>query len=109
MEKKDSNTDYDFEMHWNNAYLKTPVDNLGWYEENPAPSLQLIGDCNLQEDALIFNAGAGASTLIECLLNDGFSNIIVNDISSSALIELKNSLTNHNHSNVEFILDDLTR
>ena len=78
------------------------------YEENPTPSLELIGSCNLSEDSKIFNAGAGASTLIECLLNDGFSNIIVNDISSSALIELKNSLTTHNHSNVEFILDDLT-
>jgi len=101
-------TDYNYEKHWNNAYGKTPISSLGWYEESPAPSLQLIGDCNLPNDALLFNAGVGASTLIECLLNDGFSNIIVNDISSSALIELKNSLTKHNHSNVEFILDDIT-
>jgi len=100
--------DYDFEKHWNNAYRKTPVDNLGWHEENPTPSIELIGRCGLQKDAIIFNAGAGASTLIENLLNKGYSNLVVNDISSSALIELKNNLTTNNHSNIEFILDDLT-
>ena len=107
MENKNE-LEYDFENHWNNAYRKTPLKSLGWYEESPMASLELIGDCNLEEDALIFNAGAGASTLIECLLNDGFKNIVVNDISSSALIELKNNLSIHNHSNVEFIVDDLT-
>lgn len=99
---------YDFERHWSDAYRKTPVKSLGWYEENPIPSLELIGSCNLPDDSLIFNAGAGASTLIECLLNDGFTNIAVNDISSSALLELRNSLSEHSHSNVEFIVDDLT-
>lgn len=101
-------SEYDFEKHWTNAYRKTPVTSLGWYEENPIKSLELIRECNLAEDAFIFNAGAGASNLIECLLNDGFTNIAVNDISASALVELQNSLSNHNHSNVEFIVDDLT-
>lgn len=105
---EDENTRYDFEKHWNNAYLKSPVTNLGWYEESPTPSLELIGQCNLPSNAVIFNAGAGASTLIECLLNDGFSNVIVNDISASALVELKNSLTTHLKSNIQFIVDDLT-
>lgn len=99
---------YDFESHWNNAYRKTPVRSLGWYEESPTASLELIGECNLPNDGFIFNAGAGASTLIECLLNDGFTDIVVNDISASALIELKNNLSTHNHSNVTFIVDDLT-
>lgn len=99
--------EYDFEKHWTNAYRKTPITNLGWYEENPAKSLELIGACNLAEDAFIFNAGAGASTLIECLLNDGFTNIAVNDISAPALLELKKNLSNQNQSNVEFIVDDL--
>lgn len=100
--------DYNFQKHWDNAYQKTPIVNLGWYEDIPEPSLTLINECNLPKDALIFNAGVGASTLIEALLNEGYSKIVVNDISSSALIELKNSLTKHQFSNVDFILDDLT-
>jgi len=108
MDSKEPQINYDFETHWNNAYQKTPVGNLGWYEENPEASLELIRACNLPKDSLIFNAGAGATTLIERLLLEGFTDIIVNDISSSALIELKNNLTQHNHSNVAFVLDDLT-
>jgi len=99
---------YDFEKHWNNAYQKSPITNLGWYEDNPKSSIELIEACNLPTDALIFNAGAGATTLIEQLLAKGYVNIIVNDIATAALIELKNNLSKHNHSNVQFIVDDLT-
>lgn len=98
---------YDYEKHWNNAYQKSPVSNLGWYEENPTPSIELISVCNLPNDALIFNAGAGATTLIEQLLSIGFTNIVVNDIAASALTELKNVLTNHKNSQLQFIVDDL--
>ncbi len=99
---------FGFEKHWNNAYQKTPTNNLGWYEENPTPSINLIEQCNLQKDALIFNAGAGTSTLIEQLLDKGYSNIIVNDIAASALTELNNNLSNHKNSQLNFIVDDLT-
>jgi len=99
---------YDYEKHWNDAYLKSPIHILGWYEETPSQSIELIEACNLSKDAVIFNAGAGATTLIEKLLDDGYSNIVVNDISSSALIELKNNLTSHSQSNVTFLVDDLT-
>ena len=102
-------SDYNFENHWNNAYKKTPVDSLGWYEENPMPSLELISECELPKDALLFNAGVGAATLIELLLDEGYRNIIVNDIASSALTELQNNLSHHKNSNIQFIVDDLTR
>ena len=101
-------SDYDFQKHWNNAYLKSPINNLGWYEENPIPSMELISACNLSEDALIFNAGAGASKLIELLFNKGYTNIVVNDIAASALTELKNNLSSHKNSHVQFMVDDLT-
>ena len=99
--------DYDYEKHWNNAYLKTPVSNLGWYEEDPIPSMNLIKKCKLPKNALIFNAGAGATTLIEHLLNEGYSNIVVNDIAVAALTELKTNLSDHKNSQLKFIVDDL--
>ncbi len=103
-----SASDYDFEKHWNHAYQKAPADSLGWYEEDPIPSMELISGCNLPKDALIFNAGVGAATLIELLLNKGYTNIVVNDIAAAALTELKNNLTTHKQAKVEFIVDDLT-
>ena len=99
---------YDFKQHWNDAYLKTPTQNLGWYEANPSPSIDLINECNLPDNALLFNAGAGATTLINSLLKNGYTNIIVNDIALAALVDLKNSLVNHKHQNIQFIVDDLT-
>ena len=99
---------FDFKNHWNNAYNKTPADSLGWYEEDPIPSMNLISECDLPKEALLFNAGVGAATLIEILLKEGYSNLIVNDIAASALTELKDNLSFHKGSEVQFIVDDLT-
>ena len=101
-------TSFDYENHWNAAYQKSPITNLGWYEENPAPSIELIEACSLPKDALIFNAGAGATTLISELLAKGFENLVVNDISSVALAELKNNLLVPKNAHIKFIVDDLT-
>jgi len=106
---KPEENSYNFEEHWNNAYLKTPTVSLGWYEVNPKQSINLINECNLPEDALIFNAGAGSTTLINKLLECGYSNIIVNDIAASALTDLKNGLASHKNKKVQFIVDDLTK
>ncbi|MGV8947086.1 MAG: methyltransferase domain-containing protein [Lutibacter sp.] len=99
---------FDFEKHWNNAYQKSPITNLGWYEENPLPSLELIEACNLPKEALIFNAGAGATTLIGELMAKGYKNIVVNDISSAALKELENHLPDYKNAHIQFLVDDLT-
>jgi len=110
MEKFSENDqrEYDFQEHWNKAYQNASVNSLGWYEENPEASLQLIEECNLAQDALIFNAGAGATTLIKKLVENNYSNIIVNDISTSAFSILKNNLSTQECSKVKFIVDDLT-
>lgn len=102
------NTTYDFEKHWNAAYQKSPITNLGWYEENPAPSVELIDVCNLPKDALIFNAGAGATTLISELLKKGYVNIVVNDIAAAALAELESHLLPYKNAHIQFVTDDLT-
>ena len=107
-ENPDENEKVDFKKHWNAAYQKSPVTNLGWYEENPAPSIEMIEACSLPKEALIFNAGAGASTLISELLAKGYENLVVNDISSVALAELKNNLLVPKNAHIKFIVDDLT-
>lgn len=107
-ENPDENEKVDFKKHWNAAYQKSPVTNLGWYEENPTPSVELIESCNLPKEALIFNAGAGATTLISELLAKGYENIVVNDISAVALSELKSHLPSPVNATVQFVVDDLT-
>ncbi|MEZ4841195.1 MAG: hypothetical protein R2821_06700 [Flavobacteriaceae bacterium] len=52
----------------------------GWYENNPQKTVELIEQCNLPKEASLFIPGAGATTLVDELVNRDFSNIIANDI-----------------------------
>ncbi|MDP6921675.1 MAG: class I SAM-dependent methyltransferase [Lutibacter sp.] len=100
---------FDFGEHWNKAYQKTPLKDLGWFEEQPLPTLELIDACGLSKDACIFHAGAGATTLIGELLHQGYTNLIVNDIAAAALTALKNDLPFYKKAQVRFVVDDLTQ
>lgn len=95
--------------HWEGVYLNKEVEELGWYEASPEPSLSLIKRCRLHRDAAILNVGAGATTLVDELLQLGFSNIIANDISPSALEELRQRLGADLSERVRWIVDDLTQ
>jgi hypothetical protein len=97
------------EKHWNDAYLKTPTESLGWYEKQAEPSLELIKQCGLEKDALIFNAGSGASTLIQSLLKEGYSKLVINDIAAAPLSEMRKTLEDWNLADLNFIVDDLTK
>jgi len=99
----------DLKSHWENIYSKKQIDTLGWYEENPEPSLKLINQCKLNNNASIFNAGAGASTLVDELLKAGYSKLIANDLSHEALQKLKARLGQEQSSHVRWIVDDLTK
>jgi SAM-dependent methyltransferase len=92
--------------HWNKAYDKSETTNLGWYEETPAKSLELITKTNLSKDARILNVGVGASTLIDYLVNEGYTNLIANDLSQSSLTQLQARL-GENANDIEWIVDDL--
>jgi ubiquinone/menaquinone biosynthesis C-methylase UbiE len=53
--------------------------------------------------------GTGASTFIDYLINQGFSNIIATDISEIALNKLKEKLGKEKASRVRWIVDDITQ
>lgn len=91
--------------HWDTAYEKE-INQVGWYEEKATPSLELIKKCSLPKDALILNVGAGTTTLVDDLIKEGYTNLIVSDISANALGLLKNRLGKH-QDKVQFVVDDL--
>jgi len=94
--------------HWESVYHNAPVDRLGWYESRSDPSLKLIELCKLSKNAALLNVGAGATTLVDELIELGYRNIIANDISSKALEALKLRLGSEHSSQVRWIVDDLT-
>jgi len=97
----------DFIGHWNKTYDKNATEKLGWYEDKPEKSLQLIEKCELNKNAAILNVGAGSTTLIDELLKQEYTNLIANDLSSSAIEKLQERLGADRHK-VKWIIDDLT-
>ncbi len=95
--------------HWNKIYSSRDVDKLSWYEEVPEPSIRLLSRCHLNKDEFVLDVGAGASTFIDYLINQGFSNIIATDISEISLNKLKERLGKEKASKVRWIVDDITQ
>ncbi|MGZ3900079.1 MAG: class I SAM-dependent methyltransferase [Bacteroidia bacterium] len=65
---------------------------MSWYEPTPATSLKLIEESQIKKDAKIIDVGGGDSFLVDHLLEKGYSNITVLDISASALERAKQRL-----------------
>jgi EEF1A lysine methyltransferase 2 len=98
----------DHKNHWDKVYTKNELNKLGWYEETPQPSLDLINSCNLKKDAAILDVGSGTSTLIKNLIRDSYSNISALDISQVALDRAKQLLTPGEAEKVKWIVEDVT-
>lgn len=102
-------TDSLMKEHWNKIYSSRDVDKLSWYEEIPEPSIKLLSKCHINKDEFVLDVGAGASTFIDYLINQGFSNVIATDISEIALNKLKERLGKEKASRVRWIVDDITQ
>lgn len=99
-------TKIDLKKHWNTAYTSKAPHQLGWYESSSEISLILIEELELEPKAHILTVGVGTSNLIAELIEKGYENITVNDISDEALNILKKNLK-ETSKNVTFINDDL--
>lgn len=75
----------DAKDHWQNIYRTKDSKQVSWYTDHVASSLDRIESLELRLDAEILDLGGGASTLVDDLLNAGYSGVSVMDISSVAL------------------------
>jgi len=71
--------------HWQDVYRDKEPSKVSWYEPVPEKSLQLIHATGVGHDDPILDAGGGASTLVDHLLDEGYTDISVLDISGDAL------------------------
>jgi SAM-dependent methyltransferase len=95
------------QAHWEDIYSRKQVEKLGWYEAHPAPSLQLIEQCEISKASRILNVGTGASTLVDELLKKGYTNLIASDLSGEALQKLQSRLGKEESEKVQWMVDDL--
>jgi len=80
------------EDHWQNVYDKKNENEVSWYQKSPKLSLEFVKSLNLSLDAEIIDIGAGESRLVDNLLEMGFVNLSVLDISSKSIEKTKKRL-----------------
>jgi SAM-dependent methyltransferase len=71
--------------HWESVYRKTDHTEVGWFQPHPRTSLNLIAETGVGQHSSIIDAGGGASRLVDDLLDRGFQDLTVLDISQIAL------------------------
>jgi len=97
---------YDAKAHWESIYQTKKPNEVSWYQEKPKTSLNLIAETGLDKDSRIIDIGAGDSNLVDNLLNIGFRNITILDVSSAALEKAKKRLGNRANA-VKWVVSDL--
>ena len=93
--------------HWEHIYdVKTP-EQVSWTQNKPETSLDFIHSFGEDKTAKIIDIGGGDSKLVDFLLEEGYENISVLDISANALERAKNRLGNKAEK-VTWIVADIT-
>ncbi len=73
------------EQHWDAAYGSRGAQEVSWSEDEPRTSLQLVEALGVDCHAPVIDVGGGASRLVHRLIELGFDDLSVLDISSAAL------------------------
>ena len=97
----------DRKKHWESVYETKNPDQVSWTQETPKTSLEFIHSFGLNKNSKIIDVGGGDSKLVDHLLEEGFNNITVLDISERAIAKAKNRL-GKKANKVNWIVSDIT-
>lgn len=100
-------TEFDRKKHWNSIYQNKSTNEVSWYQQSPTTSLQFVEQLNLPKTAKIIDIGGGESFFVDHLLDNGYQNITVLDISENAIERAKLRLGEKSEK-VKWIISDAT-
>ena len=83
---------FERKKHWDNVYQQKNIDEVSWYQPIPATSLDFVKQFNLAKNAKIIDIGGGDSFLVDHLLDMGYQDITILDISDQAIQRAKKRL-----------------
>lgn len=73
------------ESHWQDVYRRKTADSVSWYRPHLETSLALLQRAGLSPASRVIDVGAGASTLVDDLVESGVAHVTVLDLSAQAL------------------------
>ncbi|HEX7415508.1 MAG TPA: class I SAM-dependent methyltransferase [Bacteroidia bacterium] len=83
---------FDRKKHWENIYSTKELKDASWYQATPSTSLNFLKQFNIGTSAKIIDVGGGDSFLADNLLDMGYEDITVLDISAASLDKAKQRL-----------------
>lgn len=81
--------DFDRKRHWETIYQTKELKEVSWYQPTPSTSLDFFKQWSVPKDAKIIDIGGGDSYLADYLLESGYQDITVLDISAAAINKAK--------------------
>ena len=93
--------------HWENIYEMKEEKAFSWFQEYPKTSIEFLSLFNLSKAATIIDIGGGDSHFVDALIELGFENIYVLDISGNAIERAKERL-GKSADKINWIVSDIT-
>ncbi len=83
---------FDRKKHWENIYQTKELKEVSWFQPTPETSLDFFKQFNVPTTAKVIDIGGGDSFLVDHLLDLGYQDISVLDISAAAIDKAKQRL-----------------
>lgn len=99
----------DARAHWETVYSTKAPDQVSWFRPHLEVSLSLIERAVPDHSASIIDVGGGESTLVDDLLDRGYRNLTVLDISATALESTRERLGSDRARQVHWLLADIAQ
>lgn len=96
-----------YKQHWENVFNTKAEDEVSWFQPYPKTSMTFVDLFKLPLNASIIDIGGGDSHFVDALLDRGYQNIYVLDISANAIERAKRRL-GERASQVNWIVSDVT-
>jgi SAM-dependent methyltransferase len=98
--------DSTLKKHWENVYQNKTPEQVSWTQKFPKTSLDLIAQFDVDLSSKIIDVGGGDSHLVDFLIDEGYENISVLDISSKAIERAKDRLAAKGQ-NIHWIISNI--
>lgn len=93
--------------HWDEVYTRKAETSVSWYQPHAGMSLSYIKRAATSSTPIV-DIGGGASTLVDDLLAEGFTDLTVVDVAGSALAKSRARLGDR-AAHVAWVVADVTR
>ncbi len=95
------------QAHWESVYATKGEKEVSWFQETPAPTLELLALIGATGRSAVIDIGGGASRLVDSLVSRGYEDVTVLDLSQAALTAAKARIEGK-VDRVQWIVADVT-